>query len=202
MMILSPYILILMQLLTTTSMQLQLEDAPKKVGPLPKLTSDSKREEAIKLYGSGLLYEKENRLLDALRSFEKALELDPKNIDMRCDLATCYMNINKLKKSIKLLKENIAMNPKHEKSHHNLSVILKQNGDSRCRPPTYRINFWPQRDFKRFQPFVHSFVSFEILPLVEFQLEEGISDKEALLLIESSPKSYAGDKGTLSTNLC
>ena len=29
------------------------------------------------------------------------------------------------------------------------------------------------------QPFVHSSVSFEILPLVEFQLEEGISDQEA-----------------------
>ena len=30
--------------------------------------------------------------------------------------------------------------------------------------------------------------------MVEFQLEEGISDKEALLLIESSPRSYANDK--------
>ena len=29
------------------------------------------------------------------------------------------------------------------------------------------------------QPFVHSSVSFEILPLVEFQLEEGISDQVA-----------------------
>ena len=38
------------------------------------------------------------------------------------------------------------------------------------------------------QSFVHSFVSFEILPLVEFQLEEGITDKEALMLIESSAK--------------
>ena len=69
------------------------------------------------------------------------------------------------------------------------------------RPPE-PISGYHQKVIDRFQPFVHSFVSFEILPLVEFQLEEGISDKEALLLIESSPKSYAGDKGTLSTNLC
>lgn len=34
------------------------------------------------------------------------------------------------------------------------------------------------------QPFVHSFVSFEILPLVEFFLEDGISDVEAVSLIE------------------
>ena len=58
------------------------------------------------------------------------------------------------------------------------------------------------------QPFVHSFVSFEILPLVEFQLvrayflhqmalshflnsfqDDGISDKEAMMLIESSATS-------------
>jgi len=35
------------------------------------------------------------------------------------------------------------------------------------------------------QPFVHSWVSFEILPLVEFQLEDGITDVEAMRLIES-----------------
>ncbi|ELU12491.1 hypothetical protein CAPTEDRAFT_164190 [Capitella teleta] len=37
------------------------------------------------------------------------------------------------------------------------------------------------------QPFVHSFVSFEVLPLVEFFLEEGIDDDEALFLLESEP---------------
>ncbi|PSN54470.1 Intraflagellar transport protein 122 [Blattella germanica] len=35
------------------------------------------------------------------------------------------------------------------------------------------------------QPFVHSYVSFEVLPLVEFQLEPGISDEEAVRLIEA-----------------
>ena len=38
------------------------------------------------------------------------------------------------------------------------------------------------------QPFVHSFVSFEVLPLVEFQLEDGISDLEALRLIETDAR--------------
>uniref|UniRef100_A0A1B6CIH7 IFT122 zinc ribbon domain-containing protein n=2 Tax=Clastoptera arizonana TaxID=38151 RepID=A0A1B6CIH7_9HEMI len=35
------------------------------------------------------------------------------------------------------------------------------------------------------QPFVFSFVTFEILPLIEFQLEPGITDEEALRLLES-----------------
>ena len=39
------------------------------------------------------------------------------------------------------------------------------------------------------QPFIHSFVSFEILPLVEFTLEDDISDLEAMSLIESSSAS-------------
>ena len=43
------------------------------------------------------------------------------------------------------------------------------------------------------QCFVHSFVSFEILPLVEFQLDEGITDKEAEMLIQSSTESASFD---------
>merc|ERR1711902_220799 len=43
------------------------------------------------------------------------------------------------------------------------------------------------------QPFVHSSVSFEILPLVEFQLEEGISDQEAARLIETEGKGEDHD---------
>ncbi|XP_022909973.2 intraflagellar transport protein 122 homolog [Onthophagus taurus] len=35
------------------------------------------------------------------------------------------------------------------------------------------------------QKFVHSFVSFETLPLVEFELEDGITDTEAIRLIET-----------------
>eukprot|EP00794_Sanderia_malayensis_P006236 gene6236-6953_t len=42
------------------------------------------------------------------------------------------------------------------------------------------------------QPFVHSYIGFEILPLVEFVLEEDIGDEEALKLLEA--ESLAGFK--------
>ncbi|XP_050737940.1 intraflagellar transport protein 122 homolog [Eriocheir sinensis] len=42
-------------------------------------------------------------------------------------------------------------------------------------------------------PFVYSFVSFEILPVVEFMLEEEISDEEAMHLIQ---QSGGGDSGS------
>ncbi|CAL4124428.1 unnamed protein product, partial [Meganyctiphanes norvegica] len=38
-------------------------------------------------------------------------------------------------------------------------------------------------------PFVYSFVSFEILPMVEFSLDEGITDEEAVRLIQQSSGS-------------
>ncbi|CAG0883204.1 unnamed protein product [Darwinula stevensoni] len=39
------------------------------------------------------------------------------------------------------------------------------------------------------QPFLHSFSHFEVLPLVEFVLEDGITDEEAQRLIEAAPNS-------------
>lgn len=66
----------------------------------------------------------------AIEYYERAVEIDSMNIDMRCDLATCYSNINLLKRSIKILKDNIKINPLHAKSHHNLAVILKRNNEN------------------------------------------------------------------------
>ncbi|BES91638.1 Intraflagellar transport 122 homolog (Chlamydomonas) [Nesidiocoris tenuis] len=37
------------------------------------------------------------------------------------------------------------------------------------------------------QPFVYSFITFEVLPLVEFQLEPGLSEHEACRLLEEQP---------------
>ncbi|XP_052282617.1 intraflagellar transport protein 122 homolog isoform X3 [Dreissena polymorpha] len=45
------------------------------------------------------------------------------------------------------------------------------------------------------QPFVHSFVSFEVLPLVEFVIEDGISDEEAITILDLSvPKPKNEEK--------
>lgn len=41
------------------------------------------------------------------------------------------------------------------------------------------------------QPFIHSFVSFEVLPVVEFYLEDNIDDNEALSLLQSEPPPHS-----------
>ncbi|KAF4531888.1 hypothetical protein B566_EDAN000917 [Ephemera danica] len=46
-----------------------------------------------------------------------------------------------------------------------------------------------------YQPWCHSYVSFEILPLVEFELEDSITDEEAIRLIESTPENKTKSSG-------
>src|SRR3974377_801835 len=52
----------------------------------------------IALSNLGNIYYDSQQDDKAIQFYEKALVLDPKNINMRCDLATCYSRINKLKK--------------------------------------------------------------------------------------------------------
>ncbi|KAK7605351.1 hypothetical protein V9T40_007209 [Parthenolecanium corni] len=50
------------------------------------------------------------------------------------------------------------------------------------------------------QPFVFSFVTFEVLPLIEFQLEEGISDAEALKLLQSTDEEFDRPTEEINSN--
>ena len=51
------------------------------------------------------------------------------------------------------------------------------------------------------QPFVHSYYAFEVLPLVELIPESGISDGEAVKLInQDTPRGTAEDKGWQETD--
>ncbi|XP_065214169.1 intraflagellar transport protein 122 homolog [Planococcus citri] len=49
------------------------------------------------------------------------------------------------------------------------------------------------------QPFVSSFVTFDFLPLIEFQLEDGISDEEAIELLRSTSSESMTKQSTTSS---
>ena len=68
---------------------------------------------------------------NAITYYEKALALNDKNVDVRCDLATCYLNEKKTDQAYKLLKKNLDINPNHAQSHHNLSVVYGQMGKTK-----------------------------------------------------------------------
>ena len=80
----------------------QLEDSPKRIDSLPKPASDIRKEEAVRIYGAGLLYEKENRLLDAMKAFEKSLQLDPVALAPRKALIPIYLALDRLDDALNL----------------------------------------------------------------------------------------------------
>ncbi len=76
----------------------------------------------------GNIFYDDNKNEKAIQFYEQALAIEPNDINMRCDLATCYSRINKLKKATDILRENIKKDFNHAQSHYNLSVILEQDG--------------------------------------------------------------------------
>ena len=83
----------------------------------------------VALTNLGNIYYDSQQDIKAIEFYEKALAIDPADINIRCDLATCYSNVNKMKMAIQILEGNIRMDARHSKSHHNLSVILRKNGE-------------------------------------------------------------------------
>jgi len=86
------------------------------------------KKNAIALITLGNVYYDTEQDENAIVFYEKALQLEKFNYNVRCDMATCYRRLKKPEIAIRLLKENIKMNYSHAQSHYNLSVIYKEAG--------------------------------------------------------------------------
>jgi tetratricopeptide (TPR) repeat protein len=72
------------------------EDRPALFVPLrPKTLADRDRRESLKQYVLGLLYQKEDRLIEALSAFELAVKLDPKAGPVYVALIPMYMALDR-----------------------------------------------------------------------------------------------------------
>jgi tetratricopeptide (TPR) repeat protein len=67
------------------------------------------------------------RFNEAVDAYAKALELDPKNVDVRVDMGTCLRNSGKPDLAIKEYKKAIEINPNHVHAHLNLGVVLSSD---------------------------------------------------------------------------
>lgn len=56
--------------------------------------------------------------------YQQALEIDPKNVLVRTDLASCYRNLGDVEQAFQELHRVLAIDPKHETALYNLGVIL------------------------------------------------------------------------------
>src|SRR5947209_6550897 len=73
------------------------EERPARHVPRKPLSrKDLDRREALRLYGMGVLHERKNRLLEALKAFEAARRLDPESAPVHRSLIPLYLALDRL----------------------------------------------------------------------------------------------------------
>ena len=64
------------------------------------------------------------RFPEAVDAYQKALEIDPKNTDVRVDMGTCYRSAGQPDRAAEEYRKAIASNPGHPNAHRNLGIVL------------------------------------------------------------------------------
>jgi cytochrome c-type biogenesis protein CcmH/NrfG len=63
---------------------------------------------------------------DAIGYYKQALKIDPKNVDIRSDMATCYWYKNDPDAAIAEFQKSLSYNPSHASTLYNLGVVKWQ----------------------------------------------------------------------------
>ena len=61
---------------------------------------------------------------EAIEAYQKALAIDPKNVDVRVDMGTCLRGIGKPEMAVAEFRKAIKIAPSHLNAHRNLGVVL------------------------------------------------------------------------------
>jgi cytochrome c-type biogenesis protein CcmH/NrfG len=96
--------------------------ADKKAEPLlTKLKSDPN--DAKLLNQIGIVYRSAHQFKEAEDYFQKSLAIDPKNTDVRADMAACMFYTDDVDGAIKELQQALKYDPKHPGALMNLGII-------------------------------------------------------------------------------
>ena len=96
--------------------------ADKKAEPLlAKLKTDPGNAETLNQLG--ILYKATHQFKEAEGYYQKALEVDPKNVNVRTDLASCLYFTGDIDGAIAELKKTLTYDPKHAGALMNLGII-------------------------------------------------------------------------------
>jgi tetratricopeptide (TPR) repeat protein len=89
-----------------------LKDRPGLSKPLkPATKQELDHREALKLYGLGVIHERANRLLEALRAFEQALKLDPEAAPLYRALYPLYIALDRGDDALAVCKKAVELDP-------------------------------------------------------------------------------------------
>src|SRR5664279_4162875 len=104
--------------------------ADKQAGPLlAKLKTEPNN--AQLLNQTALIYKASHQFKDAIVYYQKALDVDPKNVPARTDLATCLYYTGDVDGALTQLQKSLSYDPKHAGTLLNIGVITwKGKGDA------------------------------------------------------------------------
>ena len=80
-------------------------------------------------YNLGLAQHADNELDDALKSFQQAVKLDPRDVDSYYFEGVCYREMKQFDKAVEVLKQALAIQPLHASSEFALARALQALGD-------------------------------------------------------------------------
>ncbi len=61
---------------------------------------------------------------EAIISYQRALDLDPKNVDVRVDMGTCYRGVGQPQRALQEYQTAIKINDRHANAYRNAGVVL------------------------------------------------------------------------------
>ncbi len=95
--------------------------------------------EALKAFRQGLAYHKEKRYADAIKEYERALDLGGRFPEAFNNLAYCYRKVGKVDKAIELYKVAIALRPLFVQAHDYLARTYLAKGNKVAALHEYEI---------------------------------------------------------------
>ena len=93
-----------------------------QVAPLKAIAENDKKNITSRIQ-LGDLYFDARRYPEAMKWYEEALELNPKDANVSTDLAICYYYTDQAERAVKQMSASLAIDPKHLKTWLNLGVV-------------------------------------------------------------------------------
>jgi tetratricopeptide (TPR) repeat protein len=101
-------------------------DTSAVVKALEEEAAQNPRDPQPRLKLANYLYD-QHQWLQAIEWYQKALELDPKNVSARTDLGTCYFNAGRPQDALREYRKSLEIDPKHAPTIFN-SIVVNMNG--------------------------------------------------------------------------
>ena len=64
------------------------------------------------------------RYAEAILSYQRSLDIDPNNVDVRVDMGTCYRGVGQSERAGEEYQKASKINPRHPNAHLNAGVVL------------------------------------------------------------------------------